>query len=145
LFEYGLHPVGPAVLAGMVAYDLGDGPEVLRCLRDLLAQAPDELGVIAILRLAPPLAEVPAHLHGRPIVSVVVCHAGPVEQGEAAVAPLRAFGRPVLDTIAPRPYLAHQQLFVPAFPTAVCRPPGADPAGLGRGRGRHRRPRGRRR
>jgi hypothetical protein len=115
-FEYGLHPVGPVVVAGMVAYDLDDGPEVLGCFRDLLAQAPDELGAIAVLRLAPPLAAVPAHLHGRPIVSVAVCHAGPVEQGEAAVRPLRAFGRPLFDTVAPRPYLAHQQLFDPAFP-----------------------------
>jgi FAD/FMN-containing dehydrogenase len=115
-FEYGLHPVGPVVLAGMVAFDLDDGPEVLGCFRDLMARAPDELGAIATLRLAPPLAEVPAHLHGRPIVSVVVCHAGPVEQDEAALRPLRAFGRPVLDTVAPRPYLAHQQLFDPSFP-----------------------------
>jgi hypothetical protein len=69
-FEYDLHPVGPVVMAGMVAYDLADGPEVLRCFRDLVAQAPDDLGAVANLRLAPPLAEIPAHLHGRPIVSV---------------------------------------------------------------------------
>jgi FAD/FMN-containing dehydrogenase len=88
----------------------------LRCFRDLVAQAPDDLGAVANLRLAPPLAEIPAHLHGRPIVSVTVCHAGPVERGEAALLPLRALGKPLLDTIAPRPYLAHQQLFDPAFP-----------------------------
>jgi hypothetical protein len=115
-FEYDLHPVGPVVVAGMVAYDLADGPEALRCFRDLVAQAPDDLGAVANLRLAPPLAEIPAHLHGRPIVSVTVGHAGPVERGEAALRHLRAFGRPVLDTIAPRPYLAHQRLFDPAFP-----------------------------
>jgi len=118
-FEYDLHPVGPVVVAGMVAYDLADGPEALRCFRDLVAQAPDDLGAVANLRLAPPLAEIPAHLHGRPIVSVTVCHAGPVERGEAALRHLRAFGRPVLDTIAPRPYLAHQRLFDPASPTAA--------------------------
>jgi FAD/FMN-containing dehydrogenase len=115
-FEYDLHPVGPTVLAGMLLYGIDDGPEVLRFFRDFVAQAPDELGVVANLRLAPPLPEVPAHLHARPIVSVVVCYAGPIEQGEAVLRPLRAFGRPLLDTIAPRPYVAHQQLFDPAFP-----------------------------
>jgi FAD/FMN-containing dehydrogenase len=115
-FEYRLHPVGPVVVAGMVAYDLDDGPEVLRFLRDLVAQAPDELGVVANLRLAPPLPGVPAQLHGRPIVAMVVCYAGPVEQGEAVLRPLRAFGKPRFDTVAPRPYLDHQQLFDPAFP-----------------------------
>jgi FAD/FMN-containing dehydrogenase len=84
-FEYDLHPVGPLVVAGMVAYDLGEGPAVLGRFRDLLAQAPDELGAVANLRLAPPLAEVPAHLHGRPIVSVVVCHAGPVAIARAGI------------------------------------------------------------
>jgi hypothetical protein len=125
----------------MVAYNLDDGPEVLGCFRDLLAQAPDELGAIAVLRLAPPLAAVPAHLVGRQIVSVAVCHAGPVEQGEAAVRPLRSFGRPVLDTVAPRPYLAHQQLFDPAFPSPgqlLPRQP-QHPAELNGGGGRRRR------
>jgi FAD/FMN-containing dehydrogenase len=115
-FEYDLHPVGPTVLAGMVLYGIDDGPEVLRLFRDLVARAPDELGVVANLRLAPPLPQVPARLHGTPVVALVVCWAGPIERGEEALRPLRAFGRPLLDTVAPRPYLEHQRLFDPAFP-----------------------------
>jgi Berberine and berberine like len=57
----------------------------------------------------------PAHRHGRPVVTVV-CHAGPPAQGEAALRPLKTLGMPLLDTIAPRPYVAHQRLFDPAFP-----------------------------
>jgi FAD/FMN-containing dehydrogenase len=102
-FEYDLHPVGPTVLAGMVLYGIDDGQQVLRRFRDLVAQAPDELGVVVNLRLAPPLPEVPARLHGTPVVALVVCWVGPVEQGEEALRPLRAFGRPLLDTVAPRP------------------------------------------
>jgi FAD/FMN-containing dehydrogenase len=115
-FEYDLHPVGPTVVAGMVAHKLDDGPQVLGFFRDFVAQAPEELGVMANLRLAPALDEVPAELRGRPIVSVIVCHAGPVERAEAALRPLRAFGRSIFDTIAPRPYVAHQRLLDPAFP-----------------------------
>jgi hypothetical protein len=49
-------------------------------------------------------------------VVTVVCHAGPPAQGEAALRPLKTLGTPLLDTIAPRPYVAHQRLFDPALP-----------------------------
>jgi hypothetical protein len=58
---------------------------------------------------------VPPELHGKLVVSVICCYAGPVAEGERVVAPLRAFGSPVLDACMPKPYLAHQAMFDPAF------------------------------
>ena len=46
---------------------------------------------------------------------VACCYAGPVEEGEKVLAPLKAFGSPVLDFCEPKPYLAHQQTFDAAF------------------------------
>lgn len=115
-FEYELHPLGPTVLAGLVAHAMGDAPAVLRFFRDFVAEAPDEVGVLANLRLAPAVSVIPRHLHGKPVVTLVVCYAGPVEEGEKILRPLRAFGNPVLDAIAPKPYVAHQQMLDLAFP-----------------------------
>jgi FAD/FMN-containing dehydrogenase len=115
-FEFRLHAVGPTVLAGMLLYPMDDAREVLAFLRDFLVEAPDELGVIANLRLAPPLPVVPAELHGQPVVGLLVCYAGAVDEGEEVVRPLREFGQPALDAIVPKPYLAHQAMLDPAFP-----------------------------
>jgi FAD/FMN-containing dehydrogenase len=55
-FEYRLHEVGPILLSGPLFYALEDGPEVLRCYRELIAEAPDELTTIVALRRAPALS-----------------------------------------------------------------------------------------
>jgi FAD/FMN-containing dehydrogenase len=115
-FEYRLHEVGPTVLAGPLFYALDDAPEVLRFYRELIAAAPDDLTTIVNLRRAPALPFVPAELHGRPVVAVIVCYTGALARGERVLAPLRRFGRPLLDAIAPRPYVELQQLFNPGVP-----------------------------
>jgi FAD/FMN-containing dehydrogenase len=115
-FEYRLHPVGPTVLAGPVYHALEDGPELLRFFRDFIADAPDELTTIVNLRPAPPLPALPPELHGRPVVAIGTCWAGDPEAGERALAPLRAFGTPLIDLIAPRPYVQLQGMFDPVVP-----------------------------
>lgn len=115
-FEYALHPVGPTVLAGMLAFTMDEAPEVLRFFREFVAGAPDEVGIMGNLRLAPALPVIPEDLQGRPIVALVVCYAGAVEEGEEALRPLREFRRPALDTVAPKPYVAHQAMFDAALP-----------------------------
>jgi FAD/FMN-containing dehydrogenase len=49
-------------------------------------------------------------------VSVNVCWCGPIERGEAVLAPLRRFGSPLLDAIAVRPYTQLQGMFDPVVP-----------------------------
>jgi len=115
-FEYQLHPVGPDVLAGLVAWPMEEAAEVLRMFHDFVADAPDEVGIMANLRMAPPLPVFPEELHGKPIVALVVCFAGAIAEGKDVLRPLREFRTPVLDTIAPKPYAAHQALFDPAYP-----------------------------
>jgi len=115
-FELQLHPLGPTVLAGMVMWPMDDAPQVLGFLRDFVAEAPDEVGIMGNLRLAPPLPIVPEEMHGKPIVAIVPMYAGTVEEGEKALEPIRRFGTPVLDTVAPKPYVAHQKMFDPALP-----------------------------
>ena len=115
-FEFRLHQVGPVVLAGPVFWPMEDSPQVLRFYRDWIADAPDELMTIVIHRKAPPLPFVPEELHGKLVVGVICCYAGPIEEGEKVVRPLKEFGSPVLDLCVPKPFLAHQSMFDASFP-----------------------------
>jgi FAD binding domain/Berberine and berberine like len=105
-FEYRLHPLGP-VLAGPVFHPAARAREVLRFYREFTAGEPDELTTYAGLLTGP---------DGTPLVGIVVCYSGPLEQGEKLVEPVRKFGPPVADHIGPMPYRAAQQMFDAAFP-----------------------------
>jgi FAD/FMN-containing dehydrogenase len=115
-FEYSLHPVGPMVLAGPVFHALEDATEVLRFYREFAAAAPDELTTIFELNLAQPLPFLPADVHGKPIVWVGACYAGPPQEGIDVVRPLKGFGNPIVDLLEPKPYLALQSSFDPFVP-----------------------------
>jgi hypothetical protein len=107
-FEFRLHSVGPTVLAGPILWDAGDAGEVLCFYRDFVCAAPDELGTVVRFGTAPPLAVIPEYLHWRPVVMVGACYAGPIEDGEQALRPLRAFRTPLLDLVGPKPYAVFQ-------------------------------------
>ncbi|HWD82805.1 MAG TPA: FAD-binding oxidoreductase [Kribbella sp.] len=115
-FEFQLHAVGPVVHAGFVAWPIERSPELLHFYRDWITGIPDELTTAVMHRRLPALPTIPAELHGRPVVGVVACYAGPVEDGEKAVAPLKAFAPPLLDLCTAMPYLDLQAMFDPSFP-----------------------------
>jgi FAD/FMN-containing dehydrogenase len=107
-FEFRLHALGPAVLAGPILWDAADAGEVLRFYRDFVRDAPDELGMVVRFGAAPPLAAFPKDLHWRPVVMVGTCYAGPLDDGERVLRPLRAWRAPLLDRVAPTPYAGFQ-------------------------------------
>lgn len=109
-FEYRLHPVGPEILGGAIAWHGEDAAEVLDAYRAFSAEAPRELTSVAVLRIAPPAPWLPKEVHGKPIVAIFVCHSGGIEAGEALLAPLRRLGRPVADIVQRRPYTQMQCL-----------------------------------
>jgi len=114
-FEFNCVPLGPTVLAGPVFWPMEQSGDVLRFYRDWVADAPDELMTIVAHRKAPPLPFVPEELHGKPVVMVVCCWAGEVEEGEKVIRPLKEFSSPAADVCLPKPYLTHQAMFDPAF------------------------------
>ena len=115
-FEFRLNPVGPEVLAGPIIWPMERSADVLRFYRDWITDVPDELTTIVVHRKAPPLPVLPPELHGRPIVTVICCYAGPVEDGERVVQPLKAFGSPLLDLCTRTPFVQHQAMFDASFP-----------------------------
>jgi hypothetical protein len=115
-FTFQLHPLGPAVLSGMVGWPMDEAPKVLRFLREFIADAPDEVGLMASLRLAPPLPIIPEELHGKPIVALVATYAGPIDEGEEVLRPIKEITPPAVVALAPKPYAAHQKMFDAALP-----------------------------
>src|SRR2546426_1894155 len=96
-FEYRLHPLGPVVLGGLMAYPREQAPGLLRAWSDYIQSAPDELNGGFAFLTAPPEEFVPEEVRMQPICGVIVLFAGPVEEGEPVVRGLKeALGPPAL-------------------------------------------------
>src|SRR5256885_5294628 len=93
-FRYRLHRVGPLMLAGLVGYPLERATDVLAFLRDLIADAPEELSADAIFLTAPPMPFIPEEWQGKPLVGIFVRWCGDVERGYEVVRPIQEFGPP---------------------------------------------------
>jgi FAD/FMN-containing dehydrogenase len=115
--EFRLHPVGPMVMLAATMYHLRDAPAVLRKWRSFLEDVPELFTPIAIFWSVP--EGFPPELVGTPVIIVAGVYAGPVEEGEKAVKPLRSFATPVLDMSGPAPYAAVQSAFDPFFPKGL--------------------------
>jgi FAD/FMN-containing dehydrogenase len=115
-FEYGLHSVGPEVIAGGVVHAFADAPEVFGFFSDYVAGAPDELSVVASTFRAAPPTPVPPEVHGELVTVLAVCWVGDPLEGERVLAPLRRFGRPLADLVARMPYTALQSASDASYP-----------------------------
>jgi len=115
-FEFDLHPVGPTVTAGPVFYPGERAEEVMRFYRDFVRDIPDELTTLVNLLTAPPAPFLPEEWHGKKLVALIGCYSGDVEEGAAAMQPLRELGDPVADLVGPMPYVQMQSLIDALWP-----------------------------
>jgi FAD/FMN-containing dehydrogenase len=113
LFEFRLHPVGPEVLAGLIAFPFESAGSVLRRYREFVDDMPTDLNVWAILRKAPPLPFLPETVHGREVVFLAVFYDGDLSRGMKAVEPLRDFAKAHGEHVGPQPFAAWQKAFDP--------------------------------
>ena len=112
-FEFQLHKIGPEVLSGLIVHPLAAAKDVLRFYREFLPTTPDEFACWFVVRKAPPLPFLAPEWHGKEILALAVCYSGPIAEGEKIAAPLRKFGKPVADVIAPNPFTAWQAILDP--------------------------------
>jgi FAD/FMN-containing dehydrogenase len=108
--DYVLHRVGPEIVGGVVAWPASEAPRVLELYMTLAEQAPPELTLVALMRPAPPAPWLPTERHGTPIVALLACHTGDLDEAEKAVAPIKSFGTPIGDVLIRRPYVQMQSL-----------------------------------
>lgn len=107
-FEFDAQKLGPEVAAGLVLWSMDDADAVIKHFRELTAAAPLEVMYVLVLRVAPPAPFLPAEVHGKPVVGIAACYAGPVERGMEVLGSLRTFGTPLANTIKPKAFSEHQ-------------------------------------
>src|SRR5215472_7815736 len=109
-FEFGLHQAGPVVQAGLLFWELEQGPDVLRLAREVIATLPRELNIIIAGLNAPPAPFVPEQHHHRPGYALVVVGFGSAGQHHQVMARIRRALPPLWEFTTPMPYVALQQL-----------------------------------
>ena len=109
-FEYRLHAIGPTIVGGLAVHPYAAARDVLKFFGTLLQSAPDPLTVGAAIMTGP---------DGQKACALACCYAGPVDEGQKAVQPIKAFGSPVMDVIGPLPYVAQQGLLEQASPPGL--------------------------
>jgi FAD/FMN-containing dehydrogenase len=100
-FEFALHPMQRQIVGGDVVFPLDRARELLAFYADYTASAPPELYVDAFMS-APP--------SGKPGAFILsCCYSGPESHAEAALAPIRKLGTPLVDAIRAQDYVAIQR------------------------------------
>jgi FAD/FMN-containing dehydrogenase len=118
-FLFRTHPAS-MVYGGPMLFDLADAAAALRWYRDFQTTAPDEFYVFAGLQSIPPGEPFPREHWGKRVCVFVVCHNGPLAEGEAAVNAMRsALPTPLVDWAQPMPFPALQSMFDASLPKGL--------------------------
>jgi len=99
-FEFRLHPMQREVLGGRIMFPFSKAKDVLRLYGEYVHEQPDEL------QLDCAIVEGPG---GQPIAGFGVCYSGDPGRADAALAPVRGIGTPIMDAVAPIDYPALQR------------------------------------
>jgi len=118
-FVLRLHLVGPQVTAGVIAWPASEADAVLQLYRRTAEAAPRELTTVVVRRNAPPAPWLPEAAHGTPVIMIVVCHSGSLEQAQADLAPIKTHGQPLADLIVVKDYVAQQTLLDATQPNGM--------------------------
>ena len=117
-FEFRVHPVKD-IYGGPMFFELDKAADILRFYRDFIQDAPEELGVFPAYQIAPPLPFIPEDRHGDTFIAMVACWAGPLDQGERALAPIHDVAPVVAEFVGPMPYPALNSAFDALVPPGL--------------------------
>ena len=109
-FVYRLHEIGPIIYGGLLGCPPERAGAILRFMREYMRDAPDDLGAAVAFVSAPPEPFIPPEMHFKPVVGIVICWTGSMEEGERVLAPIREVAQPVVDKVGPMPYTALQTM-----------------------------------
>ncbi len=120
-FTFRCHPIGEGgvIIGGPVLYDFADARDVFRWYRDTQPTLDEDLSGWIGLMTVPPAAPFPEELWGRKAVGCVWCFAGPHDRADEALAPVRAFGDPLLVGLHEMPYSALTGAFNALYPPGL--------------------------
>ena len=107
--DFALHPVGPMILGGLLAWPAERGPEVARRYRDMAVDTPVEFGSGLVVMSGPPEEFIPPQLQGKPLVAIALMWTGDDATGLDIVQLLRDLG-PDIDLVQSMPYVDMQSM-----------------------------------
>ena len=99
----------PTLYGGSLYFDFTEHPSVLDVWREWTRTVPEEVTAAIALVPMPDIPPVPAPLRGKYIAQVQLAILG--DGGEDLIKPLRAIGRPALDTVGELPYAESGKIF----------------------------------
>jgi FAD/FMN-containing dehydrogenase len=117
-FQFRCHDVG-MVVAGPILYDIADSADVMRWYREIQPGLPEELSGWLGLITIPPGPPFPEELWLRKACAIVWCYTGPADRADETLAPVRAFGAPLLDGVQPMPFPVLQSVFDAVYPAGL--------------------------
>jgi len=118
-FLFRTHPAN-MVYGGPIIFELADAPAVMKWYRQVQPSAPDELHLFLGLQSVPPGDPFPDEHWSKKTCVLVLCHNGPLANGEKAVNAIRAtLPKPIIDWAQYMPYTALQTLFDPLLPKGL--------------------------
>jgi FAD/FMN-containing dehydrogenase len=117
-FLFRAHPVD-TVFAGPTFWPMEQSKDVLKAYQKFITEAPEDVSGFFAYLVVPPAPMFPAELHGKKMCGVIWCYTGPMEKAEAALKPMRQFGKPAFDHVGPVPFPALQTLFDPLYPPGL--------------------------
>jgi FAD/FMN-containing dehydrogenase len=115
-FEFDLHPLGPEVRAGQVAYPYDEAADTMRRWRDAALAAPESVSPEAVLWSVPPDPALPQELHGRKMFLAAGLYAGEPAVADRGLAPFASLATPLVDMSATLPYVELQSSLDPFVP-----------------------------
>jgi FAD/FMN-containing dehydrogenase len=113
-FEYKAHELEPTI-GGMAMYPGERLKDLLHFFREFTASAPDS--VVAMAGAIPGIPGTPTE--GGTAAFIAVCYMGDLSTGERALQPIKDFGTPFIDSIAPMPFSAIQKMFDAGSPPGL--------------------------
>ena len=117
-FEFRLHPVGE-IYGGPMFFEIDQARNLLEFYRDFIKDAPEEMAGFPAFQTAPPLPFIPEDRHGDKFIIFVACWAGPIDQGERALAPIREVAPVVAEHVGAMPYPALNSAFDALLPPGL--------------------------
>jgi FAD/FMN-containing dehydrogenase len=108
--EFQLHPVKD-IYGGPMFFEIEHAADVLRFYREFIADAPEQFGGFPAWQIAPPLPFIPEERHGDTFLAFVTCWAGPLDEGERALQPIRDAAPVAAEHVGPMPYPALNSAF----------------------------------
>ncbi len=108
--EFRLHDVSPVVQFGLFFWDVTQGGEALRLMREVIADLPRSVNAIPAALTAPPAPFVPPEHHNKIGYALLLTGFGDEAEHQQVVERIRSALPPLFEFVTPMPYVALQQM-----------------------------------